>query len=352
LGLGHAVMSALQNPLPMVPLRFAPIFQYRLWGGRRLAEVFDAPLPIDGPVGEAWILSDRDNYASRVADGPLEGRTLRQLLKESADQILGTYARNVRRFPLLLKFLDAEQMLSVQVHPSDAHPELLPAGETGKTEAWVVLEAEEQSRIYAGLKPGATLDTLRGAVTDGTVADGISSFTPKPGDAVFLPSGTVHSLGGGVVVFEIQQNSDVTFRLYDWNHVDAKTGQPRALQVDAALSCTDFANGPVHPVTPLVEDTVPRRERLFRCEQFSLWRVRSDAPFGVGAVGAARVLVCIEGAGHVEHPGTGYPVGRGETILLPAVLGPCVFRPERMVTLLEIALPESGVISVDRERRR
>ena len=159
-------------------------------------------------------------------------------------------------------------------------------------------------------------------------------------------------MGGGVVVFEIQQNSDVTFRLFDWNHVDAKTGQRRALQVDAALSCIDVASGPVRPVTLFAEETIPPRERLFRCEQFSLWRVRSNAPFGVGAVGAARVLVCIEGAGHVEHAGTSYPVGRGETILLPAVLGPCVFRPERLVTLLEIAMPESGVISVDRERRR
>jgi mannose-6-phosphate isomerase len=340
-------MSAPENQLPMYPMRFAPIFQYRLWGGRRLASAFHAPLPIDGPVGEAWILSDRDDHASRVADGPLEGRTLGQLLKESAEQILGTRGRHLRRFPLLLKFLDAEQMLSVQVHPSDAHAELLPAGETGKTEAWVVLEAEKESRIYAGLKSAATLDTLRRAVTDGKVVDALGSFTPKPGDAVLLPAGTVHSLGGGVVVFEIQQNSDVTFRLYDWNHVDAKTGQPRALQVDAALSCIDVAKGPVRPVTPFVEETIPRRERLFRCEQFSLWRVRSSSPFDVGAVGAARVLVCIEGTGNIEHAGAGYPVRRCDALLLPAGLGPCVFRPERMVTLLEIALPES----VDGERR-
>ena len=346
-------MSALQSSLPMYPLRFAPLFQYRLWGGRRLADVFDASLPSNERIGEAWILSDRDDHASRVVNGPLEGRTLGQLLKESAEQILGTRWRDVRRFPLLLKLLDAEQMLSVQVHPSDAHAELLPTGETGKTEAWVVLEAENESRIYAGLQRGTTLDTLRRAVTDGGVVDALSSFTPKPGDAVFLPAGTVHSLGGGVVVFEIQQNSDVTFRLFDWNHVDPKTGQPRALQVDAALSCVDFAKGPVHPVTPFVEETIPRRERLFHCEQFSLWRARSSRPFGVGAVGAARVLVCIEGTGHIEYAGTILPTGRGDAILLPAALGPCVFRPERTATVLEIALPESVGIdhSADGEGR-
>ena len=143
--------------------------------------------------------------------------------------MLGKLAQRFRRFPLLLKFLDAREMLSVQVHPADAHTDLLPAGETGKTEAWVVLEAGTESRIYAGLKPGTTADDLRRAITNGTVADHLVCFTPKPGDGVFLPAGTVHALGGDIVVFEIQQNSDVTFRLYDWDHVDAKTGQPRAL---------------------------------------------------------------------------------------------------------------------------
>ena len=225
----------------LYPLRFEPIYQYRLWGGRRLANLLTAPLPGDGPIGEAWILSDRDDHPSRVANGPLKGRTIGQLLEQCPEQLLGKLAGRFRRFPLLLKFLDAREMLSVQVHPSDAHADLLPAGETGKTEAWVVLEAGPESRIYAGLKPGTTADNLRRALANGTVADHLACFTPKPGDGVFLPAGTVHSLGGDVVVFEVQQNSDVTFRLYDWDHVDAKTGQPRALQVDQALACIDFA---------------------------------------------------------------------------------------------------------------
>ena len=126
--------------------------------------------------------------------------------------------------------------------PSDANKDLLPAGETGKTEAWVVLEAEKESRIYAGLKPGTTADDLRRALTNGTVADHLACFTPKPGDGVFIPAGTVHTLGDDIVVFEIQRNSDVTFRLYDWGHVDAKTGKPRELEVDQALACIDFAD--------------------------------------------------------------------------------------------------------------
>jgi len=211
---GVAQLGHLSDALPVsqtafYPLRFAPIYQYRLWGGRRLAGLLTAPLP-DGPIGEAWVLSDREDHASRVADGPLNGRTIGELLANFPNQVMGKLAGRFRRFPLLLKFLDAREMLSVQVHPSDAHSDLLPAGETGKTEAWVVLEAGIKSRIYAGLKPCATKAVIRQAVAHGDLEDRLASYAPKPGDAFFLPAGTVHSLGGDIVVFEIQQNSDVT----------------------------------------------------------------------------------------------------------------------------------------------
>lgn len=325
----------------LYPLRFEPIYEYRLWGGRRLADLLAAPLPSDGPIGEAWVLSDRDDHRSQVANGPLKGRTISQLLEQYPEQLLGKLAQRFRRFPLLLKFLDAREMLSVQVHPSDAHTDLLPAGETGKTEAWVVLEAGTKSRIYAGLKPGTTADDMRRALTNRAVADYLVSFTPKPGDGVFLPAGTVHALGGDIVVFEVQQNSDVTFRLYDWDHVDAKTGRPRALQVNQALACIDFAQGAVGPVAPVVEATTPvGRERLFRCEHFSLWRLRGQSPFTVGAAGVPRVMICIEGTGQVDHGGATCAIGKGDVLLLPAAVGACAFRPRSAVSLLEIAVPE------------
>ena len=324
----------------MYPLRFEPIYQYRLWGGRRLAGLLTAPLPA-GPIGEAWILSDRQDHPSQVADGPLKGRTIGQLMEQCPEQMMGKLAGRFPRFPLLLKFLDCREMLSVQVHPSDAHKDLLPAGETGKTEAWVVLEAGPESHIYAGLKPGATVDILRRALADGTVAEHIACFTPKAGDGVFIPAGTVHTLGGGVVVFEVQQNSDVTFRLYDWDHIDPKTGKPRALQVDKAMACIDFAEGPVSLAAPVVESTTPvERERLFHCEHFWLWRLRGRSPFNVGAADLPRVLVCVEGAGDVEHGDDAYAIGKGDVFLLPAVIGKCVFRPRGAVNLLEISIPD------------
>jgi mannose-6-phosphate isomerase len=324
----------------LYPLRFEPIYQYRLWGGRRLADLLTAPLPGDGPIGEAWVLSDRDDHASRVADGPLKGRTIGQLMEQSPEQLLGKLAGRFSRFPLLLKFLDVREMLSLQVHPADARKDLLPAGETGKTEAWVVLEAGTKSRIYAGLKSGITADDLRRAVAGGVVADDVASFTPKQGDSVFIPAGTVHSLGD-VVVFEIQENSDVTFRLDDWGHIDPKTGRPRALQIDQALSAINMAQGEIAPVAPVVEETKPvERERLFDCDHFRLWRLRGQSPFAVGAAGAPRVLVCIEGTGRVEHGGQTYAAAKGDVLLLPAAVGVGAFRPSGAVTLLEVALPE------------
>lgn len=324
----------------LYPLRFDPIYQYRLWGGQRLANLLSAPLPGDDPIGEAWLLSDRDDHPSRVADGPLQGQTLGQLLKLWPEQMLGKLAGRFPRFPLLLKFLDARDMLSVQVHPSDQQTEYLPPGETGKTEAWVVLEVGPQSRIYAGLKPGTTADAVRQALANRTLADHLSSFRPKPGDAVLLPAGIVHSLGD-LVVFEVQENSDVTFRLYDWDHVDTKTGKPRPLQIDQAIACINFPQDPIGPVVPVAEETMSvLRERLFDCEHFRLWRLRAQSPLAVGYEGMPRILVCIAGDGQVEHDGVNYALGKGDVMLLPAAVGVCLCRPDDDLTLLEIALPE------------
>jgi len=329
------------SQMPLYPLRFNPIYQYRLWGGNRLSGLLSMPLPGDDPIGEAWLLSDREDHQSQVANGPLKGETIGRLMERHREQLMGKLAPRFSRFPLLLKFLDAREMLSVQVHPSDAYPALIPPGETGKTEAWVVIEAEKKSRIYAGLKPGTNAGGLQHSIAGGVIADCLVGIVPKPGDAVFIPAGTVHTLGDGVVVFEVQQNSDVTFRLYDWGHVDAKTGKLRPLQVDQAFACIDFEGSAGGLVAPCVETTMPvERELLFDCEPFRLWRLLGAAPFAVGATGEPRVLVCIGGSGQLEHANLPYAVGKGDVWLLPAEAGVCAFKPSQEVTLLEIAIPE------------
>jgi mannose-6-phosphate isomerase len=217
---------------------------------------------------------------------------------------------------------------------------LLPPGESGKTEAWVVLEAGPQSLIYDGLKPATTLRDLRDSLSDGTLPNHLVCFVPKVGDAALTPAGTVHSLGGGVVVFEIQENSDVTFRLYDWGHIDPRTGELRPLQVEEALAAVVFGKCNAGLVTPVVESTAPvQRERLFSTKHFLLWRLRGAEPFDIGSKDLPRVLVCIEGTGNMDHEGLVYPVSRGEVWLLPAAVGVCRFRPHGQVTLLDIAIP-------------
>jgi mannose-6-phosphate isomerase len=323
----------------LYPLSFEPIFQYRLWGGRRLGDWMDKPLP-DGPVGEAWILSDRQDHASKVTRGALKGRTITELMAQSKAAILGDHADRFDRFPLLLKFLDVEEMLSVQVHPRDDQHDLIPPGDTGKTEAWVVLTADAKSRIYAGLKSHTTAEDLR-ALTTQSADDHLASFKPEVGQAVLIEAGTVHSLGDGVMVFEVQENSDTTFRLYDWDHIDKQTGRKRDLQVDKALACIDLDQGAIAPVQPTVENAATvKRERMLVDSHFHLDRLEGEQPFTVGVDGAPRILVCVAGEGAVEYAGQGYPMRRGAVTLLPAALGPCRFNPHGPVTLLDISIPE------------
>jgi mannose-6-phosphate isomerase len=332
-------MSSTRVATQLYPLRFTPIYQYRLWGGRHLEDLLPEPLPGDEPIGEAWILSDRDDHPSQVADGDLKGKTIKDLIELAPEELLGDQAAKYKRFPLLLKFLDAKEMLSVQVHPTDEQKQFLPPGEVGKTEAWIVLSSEPKSEIYAGLKPGTTADNLR-ALNSETADKYLASFHPTEGDGVFIHAGSVHALGGGVVVFEIQENSDVTFRLYDWDRVDPKTGQSRELHVDDAIACIDFNQGEIEPVTPVVESTGPIwRDRLFACEFFVLNRLVANAAFFSGATDKPTILVCIEGEGTLKSGGSDYPFRMGEVFLLPAALGQCQCIPTEKMTVLEAWIP-------------
>jgi mannose-6-phosphate isomerase len=262
------------------------------------------------------------------------------VLAQSPEQLLGKLSGHFSRFPLLLKFLDVRTRLSVQVHPSDACQQLIPAGDTEKTEAWIVLEAGPAARVFAGFKTATSPANLRQAIANGTVVDQLASFTPRLGDAVFIPAGAIHSLSD-VIVFEVQQNSDVTFRLYDWGSLDPRTGQPRPLQVDQAMACIDFAQGAIGPITPLVAEMQPvLRETLVQCEQFGVTRISGEFLFLVGGVQMPHVLVCLAGKGFLEHDGRNYAFGKGDVLLLPAVIGRCLCQPQGAVSVLEISPPK------------
>lgn len=308
------------------PLRFEPIFKSMLWGGQRLPSLLRRNWSAQQPVGEAWLISDIPGYTSVVSNGHWKGATLRELVQRETDRILGQQQQQWKksgRFPLLLKLIDAQQELSVQVHPDDECAARLGAGPCGKTEAWVVLDRHPQrSRIYAGLHSGVTEASFRHALQEGRVAETLHSFVPQVGDCLFLPAGTVHALGAELLVFEIQQTSDVTYRLYDWDRVDPATGQPRALQVEQALACIDWSRGPCQPVQPaVIMHGTLRCEGLIQCSYFTLERLTLFGPTTVGKPGRCHILVICQGTAILECGGQTESVTAGDVLLIPAAIG-------------------------------
>ena len=251
----------------MQPLRFEPFFRPMIWGGRGIVRFLGKNLPTAAAYGESWEVSDHPLHQSRLATASDYGTTLRELMQTQRAALLGPAAERYAVFPWLIKLLDANDWLSVQVHPDeDAVTHLWP-GETSKTEAWFVLDAKPESRIYAGLKPGVGISEMRSAVAAGQVAECLHSFTPKVGDFLYLPAGTVHGPGAGVLIAEIQQTSDATFRLFDWNRVDAE-GKPRTLHVEQSLACIDWKQGPIEPcIDTRLENG---RQRLAACRYFEI----------------------------------------------------------------------------------
>jgi mannose-6-phosphate isomerase len=329
--------------MELYPLRFEPIFKSMLWGGRRLPAFLNREPPHEDPIGEAWVLSDVDSHPSRVREGPLAGVNLRELLTRVPDRILGAAHAPHGRFPLLLKFIDSRQELSVQVHPNDEQAARIAPGLFGKTEAWVILEScSETSKIYSGFREGVTAEHFRSALREKTTPDLLHSFPPRPGECVFLEAGTVHAIGANVLLFEVQQTSDITYRLYDWDRVDAKTGRPRQLHIEEGLACSDFSRGSCPPVQakPVIREGV-HEESLVDCRHFSLRRRTGRTPFRVGQQDECRALVCVSGSGSLEASGKSYALSRGDVFLLPAEIGSCLCVPTGEIVLLECGLPRA-----------
>lgn len=317
-------MSTLQTPL-----RFHPFLRPMVWGGRRLAQL-GKQLPSADAYGESWDVSDHPVHRSVVANGPLAGVTLRELMDKHRPELLGPAAARFATFPWLIKFLDAADWLSVQVHPDEEAVVRLWPGEGSKTEAWFILDAAPGSKIYAGLKPGVGPNELRAAIEQGKAADCLHSFVPCAGECVFLPAGTVHALGGGVLLAEIQQTSDATFRLFDWNRHDAQ-GNARKLHVDEGLAATHWDKG---PVTPIRTDG-PGTQSLVRCAFFNLDHVSSTEAFELGGAGVLQSLVVLRG----EADLSGEKLLPGQAWLLPAALPRMTCIPTSKFACLLSTLP-------------
>jgi mannose-6-phosphate isomerase len=294
------------------------------------------PIGPESDYAESWEICDHGDDQSVIAEGGLKGVSLGTLIRERGKEIFGRHDPQPS-FPLLIKYLDARQDLSLQVHPNDAQAAKLTPPDNGKTEAWYVLHAEPGSTIYAGLKPGVDRRQLEESLRSGKAADLLHRIEARAGDFLFVPAGTVHALGRGLLVAEVQQSSDVTYRLFDWNRL-GPDGKPRQLHVEQGLAAVDFSRGPVEIQKPLAMDK-PGLTRLVECEKFVLDRWEIDSPAMLGGDDRFHIVMPLEGELRIAGDPIAEPLKAGETCLLPAGLGGVEVIPSKTAKFLDVYLP-------------
>ncbi|MDP6480174.1 MAG: class I mannose-6-phosphate isomerase [Phycisphaerales bacterium] len=322
--------------MSVYPLRFAPILKAKVWGGDRLGS-WGKKLPSDQRIGESWELADLpdsiDGGRSVIANGPLAGRTLREAMVQEGG-IMGEASLMEGGFPLLIKFLDAGDNLSVQVHPDEAWVARHPQDHL-KSEAWVVLDAKPGALIYRGLADGTTVNSLREAVESGEVPPCLIAIPAVAGDCHYLPSGTCHALGAGVLVAEVQTPSDTTFRVWDWGR------EGREMHLDQALACIDFTGAAAEASpSPMLKSGPFASTLLTQTPYFSIERIEAveDAAMPLVMDATPSVLMVLEGEMAIEHE-HGFDAPRGTTVLLPAELRAALLQMPSGSVVLRIDLP-------------
>ncbi len=311
--------------MSLYPLKFKPRYLAKMWGGRKIETILGKSPP-PGAIGESWevydfppgVVGESDDWiSSEVAEGPLAGKTLHELVGEFGRELYGSapLVGPVGQFPILIKFLDAAQDLSVQVHPDEAYAKANPGAHL-KNEAWFIVQADPGSRLLKGLRAGVTRESFAKAIADGSVESSINSIAVKAGDCFYLPSGTVHALGAGILAAEVQTPSDTTFRVFDFNRIDPSTGKLRTLHVKEAMKCIDFSAG-AERVKP-----GPGPE-LVKCDHFSIRKIALNEGREVSIpAGEPIVVMFIEGRGRLRcaESEEATDFRRGDTVLLPASL--------------------------------
>ncbi|MEP4076793.1 type I phosphomannose isomerase catalytic subunit [Haloferula sp.] len=290
----------------MEPLIFAPLYMQRVWGGRSLESTYGRTLPDEAPYGESWEISDREGEQSIVTEGPLAGKSLHELWTNKREALFGSGLPESDRFPLLIKVLDARDDLSIQVHPP---AELAPSlNGDPKTEMWFIADADPRARLYAGLKNGVTRESFEAALNDGSVADVVHAIEPEKGESIFIPSGRLHAIGAGFLIHEIQQNSDTTYRVFDWNRVGLD-GSPRELHVEQSMKSIDF-----NDFEPGMDE--PRGNVVAECEFFKVEKLTLAPGDKVGNETTDRFSIFSIAEGSIITP-AGREFHKGDFFILP-----------------------------------
>jgi len=336
----------------LYPLTFHPIFKERVWGGRQLEALYGKKLPPGASIGESWEISDRPGDVSVIANGPLAGKDLRWLMEHHERDLLGNSPAPNGRFPLLVKLLDARETLSLQVHPSPAKS--AESGGEPKTEMWYITHAAPGAELLAGLKCGVTRDEFETRLRAGTVADCVHRLPVKAGDSLFLPSGRLHALGAGIVLVEIQENSDTTYRVFDWNRAGLD-GKPRQLHTAQSLASIDF-----NDVEPALTDAPWMDAGNFKVRFLArdpLFKVDLFHPPSASAIlfrpTRLRIFAAVSGRLQVTDGDISVELQPGQFCLAPANIKTGEVRPEPDSRFLvaELAEPSNRVILVPQDRK-
>jgi mannose-6-phosphate isomerase len=320
----------------LYPFTFHPVFKERVWGGREIERLYGKKLPPRAPIGESWEISDRPGDASVIANGPLAGKNLRWLMENHRAELLGdAKPANENHFPLLCKILDAREKLSLQVHPS-ANKAAGLGGEP-KTEMWFIADAAPGAELYVGLKRGVTRAEFERRVQDGSVAQCFHRISVRAGDAMFLPGGRVHAIGAGLVIFEIQQNSDTTYRVFDWNR-SGPDGKSRELHVAQSLASIDFGDfEPSLIAQKFSGDDKIKVRPLVRDPLFNVEAVEMKTGTSLDLKpGKLHIVATVRGRLEIQSGSTSVNLSAGQFCLVSACLERTEVRAKSEVTLLRV----------------
>ena len=320
------------------PVRLEPQFVPRIWGARNLAPLFPEKQSLAEPIGEVWLTGDDCKFA----DGPFAGQKLGDAWPGMSGDWRGRSAGRDKLFPLLVKFIFPEEKLSVQVHPGDeyARKNEAAAGGVGKTEMWYVISARAGAEVRVGLKPDVDGESFLRAIADGSAEACVERVPVQAGDAIFVPAGTVHTIGPGMTICEIQENSDITYRVFDFNRLTPE-GEPRALHIEKAMQVIRFGEQRGGKVAPMeLENGRNSVSVLVECAHFAVLKsVFVEPQYRVKAEGLVEVLIVLEGRGKIEVPGTEMEYRQAQTWLVPAVIRDLRFMPAAPTTMLHGYVP-------------
>ncbi len=326
----------------LYPLKFKPIFKDKIWGGDKIKSVMGMDYGSLPNCGEAWIVSGVENDSSEVTNGFLAGNELNELVEVYMGELVGesNFERFGNEFPVLVKILDARDWLSVQVHPDDQLAEERGLGR-GKTEMWYVLDAEPGSELISGFSKSISKEEFQQRINSGTIKEVMNYEEVKKGDLFFMPAGRVHALGPGILLAEIQETSDTTYRIYDWDRTDDK-GNPRALHIEESIDAIDYTKSEEakSPYTKKQKGTTP----LVKCEHFTTSLIEVSEPIAkdYSALDSFIILICLEGAVRLESEAGVEILTKGETILVPAIMEWIRLFPEGNWSLMEVYLDPVG----------